>query len=39
MDRIKNVFDKIGSLIPGYKGYAEHEGRSVFFPFFSANQK
>jgi len=27
MDRIKNVFDKIGSLIPGYKGYAEREGR------------
>ena len=27
MDRIKNVFDKIGSLIPGYKGYAELEGR------------
>jgi hypothetical protein len=27
MDRIKNIFDKIGSLIPGYKGYAEREGR------------
>lgn len=27
MDRIKNVFDKIGSLIPGYKGYAERDGR------------
>jgi hypothetical protein len=27
MDRIKNIFDKIGSLIPGYKGYAEHDGR------------
>jgi hypothetical protein len=27
MDRIKNVFDKLGSLIPGYKGYAERDGR------------
>jgi hypothetical protein len=27
MDRIKNVFDKIGSWIPGYKGYAERDGR------------
>ena len=27
MDRLKNVFDKIGSLIPGYKGYAERDGR------------
>jgi hypothetical protein len=27
MDRIKNIFDKIGSLIPGYRGYAEREGR------------
>ena len=27
MDRKKNIFDKIGSLIPGYKGYAEREGR------------
>lgn len=27
MDRIKNVFDKIGSLIPGYKGYADRDGR------------
>lgn len=27
MDRVKNVFDKIGSLIPGYKGYAERDGR------------
>jgi len=27
MDRIKNIFDKIGSLIPGYKGYTEREGR------------
>jgi len=27
MDRIKNVFDKIGALIPGYKGYAERDGR------------
>lgn len=27
MDRKKNIFDKIGSLIPGYGGYAEREGR------------
>lgn len=27
MDRIKNIFDKIGSIIPGYKGYTEREGR------------
>ena len=27
MDRIKNIFDKIGSLIPGYRGYAERDGR------------
>ena len=27
MDRKKNIFDKIGSLIPGYMGYAEREGR------------
>lgn len=27
MDRTKNVFDKIGALIPGYKGYAERDGR------------
>ena len=27
MDRAKNIFDRIGSLIPGYKGYAEREGR------------
>ena len=27
MDRQKNIFDKIGSLIPGYSGYAEREGR------------
>ncbi len=27
MDRKKNVFDKIGSLIPGYLGYAEREAR------------
>ena len=27
MDRKKNIFDKIGSLIPGYSGYAEREGR------------
>jgi len=27
MDRGKNFFDMIGSLIPGYNGYAEREGR------------
>lgn len=27
MDRKKNIFDKIGPLIPGYRGYAEREGR------------
>ena len=27
MQRTKNIFDKIGSLIPGYQGYAEREGR------------
>ena len=27
MDRKKNFFDKIASLIPGYKGYAERDGR------------
>ena len=27
MDRKKNIFDKIASLIPGYKGYAERDGR------------
>ena len=27
MDRAKNIFDRIGSLIPGYRGYAEREGR------------
>ncbi|MGC6419718.1 MAG: hypothetical protein ACON48_01330 [Chitinophagales bacterium] len=27
MDRKKNIFDKIGSLIPGYMGYSEREGR------------
>jgi len=27
MERAKNIFDKIGSLIPGYRGYAEREGR------------
>lgn len=27
MERTKNIFDKIGSLIPGYRGYAEREGR------------
>jgi len=28
MDRKKNIFDKIGSLIPGYVGYDEREGRT-----------
>jgi hypothetical protein len=27
MDRVKNIFDRIGSLIPGYSGYADREGR------------
>lgn len=27
MKRNKNIFDMIGSLIPGYCGYAEREGR------------
>ncbi len=27
MDREKNIFDGICSLIPGYRGYAEREGR------------
>lgn len=27
MDRKKNIFDKMGSLIPGYRGYAERDGR------------
>ena len=27
MERAKNIFDKIGSLIPGYRGYAERDGR------------
>jgi len=27
MDRKKNIVDKIASLIPGYKGYAERDGR------------
>ena len=27
MERTKNIFDKIGALIPGYRGYAEREGR------------
>jgi len=27
MDRKKNIFDKIGALIPGYSGYAERDGR------------
>ena len=27
MERKKNIFDKIGSLIPGYRGYAERDSR------------
>ena len=27
MERSKKIFDKIGSLIPGYRGYAERDGR------------
>ena len=27
MDRKKNIFDKIGALLPGYKGYSKREGR------------
>lgn len=27
MERKSNIFDKIGSLIPGYKGYADREAR------------
>ena len=27
MERTKNIFDKIGALIPGYRGYAERDGR------------
>ena len=27
MKRSKNIFDKIGSLIPGYRGYAERDSR------------
>jgi hypothetical protein len=27
MERLKNIFDKIGSLIPGYRGYAERDNR------------
>lgn len=27
MIRKKNIFDKIGSLIPGYRGYSERDGR------------
>ena len=27
MDRPVNILDKIGSLIPGYRGYLEREGR------------
>lgn len=27
MERSKNIFDKIGSLIPGYAGYADRDSR------------
>lgn len=27
MKRTTNIFDKIGTLIPGYRGYQEREGR------------
>ena len=27
MERTVNILDKIGTLIPGYKGYAERDGR------------
>ena len=27
MKRNKNIFDKIGSLIPGYRGYSEKDSR------------
>ena len=27
MERKKNIFDKIGSLIPGYRGYANRDSR------------
>ncbi len=27
MERTANILDKIGSLIPGYRGYAERQGR------------
>ena len=27
MERTKNIFDKIGALIPGYRGYAERDSR------------
>jgi hypothetical protein len=27
LERSKNIFDKIGALIPGYRGYAERDGR------------
>jgi len=27
MNRKTNIFDKIGTLVPGYKGYQEREGR------------
>tara|TARA_B110000116_G_C16587603_1_gene469139 strand:+ start:158 stop:613 length:456 start_codon:yes stop_codon:yes gene_type:complete len=29
MERKKNIFDKIGSLIPGYIGYTERDSRRV----------
>jgi len=29
MSRQKNIFDKIGSLIPGYIGYAERDSRRI----------
>lgn len=27
MERKKNIFDQIGSIIPGYRGYQERDGR------------
>jgi len=27
LERSKNIFDKIGSLIPGYRGYADRDSR------------
>lgn len=29
MDRNKNIFDKIGALIPGYVGYADRDSRRI----------